>query len=157
MYERLPLSSPSKSSIIRRLGLFYPWKGCIFIIADKNTVESFGDCHCVWGYASVQAPELHWNPAGWAHWANGMALDSSVSWAFEFLLVCRLQHSLLYQRFTTLRLHNSPITKRCSNAVRHCCTLTSVTKWRSWIHLDFWSPTGIAEGAIPSGSCWRVP
>ena len=44
MYERLPLSSPSKSSIFRRLGLFYPWKGCIFIIADKNTAESFGGC-----------------------------------------------------------------------------------------------------------------
>ena len=27
MYERLPLSSPSKSSIIRRPGLFYPWEG----------------------------------------------------------------------------------------------------------------------------------
>ena len=50
-------------------------------------------------------------PAGWDHWANGVVLGSSVSWAFEFLLVCCLQRSLFYQRFTTLRLHNSPITK----------------------------------------------
>lgn len=60
-------------------GTVLPMERLDFIIADKNTAGSFGDCHCVWGYVSVQAPELHRNPAGWDHWVNGVVLDSSVS------------------------------------------------------------------------------